>query len=139
MGIFRKQVKSRWEYKKALDEATDYAKAVKQEETLRAIRHANDVPRQHMSFSKKIFIFIAINLVVIEAYAMWAMVHFQDFSSLYSLIGLATPIVGIVASFITYSNKSAIENSKGGIIYETTMKEMEGANYYFDEEDKAVG
>ena len=134
------RAKSEREYKKAMNEALNHAKAVKQDTTLKAIRHAYDVPKEKMSFSKKIFIFIAINLVVIEIYAMWAMAHFQDFSSLYALIGLATPIVGIVASFVTYSSKSAIENSKGGIVYETAMREMEsGTNYYYDEGDKAVG
>lgn len=133
-------VQSTKEYKRALIKAVNHAKAVKQKETLKTIRHANDAPKSKMSFSKKIFIFIAINLVVIEVYAMWAMVYFKDFSSLYALIGLATPIVGIVASFVTYSSKSAIENSKGGIVYETTMRGLEtGEDYYLDEGDKAVG
>lgn len=137
--LFGKRIDTDRDYKRELDKATRYAKEVRQREVIRAVKHSNDRPRKELTFSKKIFIFIAINLVVIEIYAMWAMAHFRDFSALYALIGLGTPIVGIVASFCSYNSKSVQENSSGGLIYDMAMKQFEKNPTNALDDDDAVG
>jgi hypothetical protein len=56
----------------------------------------------------------SINLVQITMMA-------PDFSPLITLIGA---VVGEVIGFAIYSIKAAKENTKGGIVYDTAMREL---------------
>lgn len=50
--------------------------------------------------------------------AMW---HFQDLSTLGILV---TDIAGQIIVYLGYLKKSTAENSSGGIVYETTMAQL---------------
>lgn len=85
-----------------------------------------------LSTSKKLILFLFINCTLIELFTAWvtiqslALVHLTmmspDFSPLITLIGA---VVSEVTGFAVYSIKAAKENTKGGIVYDTAMKEYE--------------
>ena len=102
--------------------ALDHAKEVKQKQELYEIKHSNDKPKEKLSFSKMAFIFIVGNCTVIEIYALIAMFHFGDLSSLSALI---TAVVGECVALLAYMVKSQHENTSGGIVYETAMRKLE--------------
>lgn len=54
--------------------------------------------------------------------AMW---HFADLAALYALVGAA---VSECIGYVSYNLKATKENTKGGIVYDSAMKD-----------DKAVG
>lgn len=78
--------------------------------------------RKWPSTAKMAMAYIFVSCTVVQIYSMAAMWHFADLSALYSLIGAT---VGEVVSYCAYAAKSARENSKGGIVYDTAMKAKE--------------
>lgn len=78
--------------------------------------------------TKKLMFFLFANCTLIELFTGWVTVQniqlardygtLLDFTPLVTLIGA---IVGEVFSFAVYAAKSAKENSKGGIIYDTAL------------------
>lgn len=77
-------------------------------------RHKPHLP----STSKLMSLYLFFILTIILVYVMIAMWYFADLTYLGALV---TDIAGYVINFSVYAKKSAIENSKGGIIYETAM------------------
>ena len=80
--------------------------------------------------TKIVLAFLILNMVVIEVYSLYAMLALGNLDALPVLI---TAIVGECVSILGYMVKSSIENKKGGIIFETAMKELENK----DEEEIA--
>ena len=80
------------------------------------------------------FIFMIANCVAIEIYSLIAMFFFGDLSSLPALIAA---VVGTCISFIGYEIKSGKENTTGGIVYESAMKQLE--HELVNNTDDAVG
>lgn len=109
-----------FEQKKKL--AQQHAKKVKQKLELQELKHANDKPKEKLTFSKMAFIFMISNCIVIEVYALVAMFFFGDLSSLSALIAA---VVGECITMLSYFIKSGHENTSGGIVYETAMKKLE--------------
>ena len=125
-----------FDYQKELQKAQLHADKVKLRQELKEIRHANDGEKKSLSFSKIAVIFIFCNCVVIELYSMFAMFWLSDLSALGALIAA---VVGQCVSIVSYSIKSGKENTANGIVYETTMLELEHQYGLKNEDDGAVG
>jgi hypothetical protein len=122
------------DYEKELEKAKLYAEKVKVRQEIEDIKHSND-RRKKLSFSKIAVIFIFSNCVVIELYSMYAMLRIGDLSALGSLVAA---VGGQCISLSGYFIKSSKENTEHGIVYETTMKELE-YSMNTEEDDGAVG
>lgn len=86
--------------------------------------------KKKISATKMIVLFLFINCSLIEIFTGWVTVVnlqlardvgiFIDFTPLVTLVGTA---VSEVFGFAIYAAKAAKENSKGGIVYDSTMRE----------------
>ena len=95
-----------------------------------------------VSTTKKIVLFLFINCTIIELFTGWVTIQSLmlaenymmpvDFTPLVTLIGA---VVSEVLGFAIYAVKSAKENSKGGIVYDTTIGVNFGQELIKDEED----
>ena len=135
------------EYQYKMDEALRHAEDVKQRQEIKEVKHSNDKEKKPLSFSKMAVIFIFANCCVIELYSMVVMAVFHDLSSLGPL---AMASVGQCASLLGYFVKASRENTENGIVYETTMLQLQHelgmtdekvdvAPIVIDEDDGAVG
>ena len=93
------------------------------------IKYGKD--KEKVSMTKVVLAFLILNMVVIEIYSLYAMLALGNLDALPVLI---TAIVGECVSILGYMVKSSIENKKGGIIFETAMKELENKD-----EEEIVG
>lgn len=116
------KLKEKWEEKKKILEVK---KEIKEEkEKLKGKK----VP----STTKILIAFLFLNCTITEIFTYWSIIKsfslaenfgFSiDFSPLLALIGA---IVGEVIGYAIYSLKSAKENTKGGIVYDTAMYNMQ--------------
>lgn len=97
-----------------------------------------------ISTTKKIVLFLFINCTIIELFTGWVTIQSLmlaenymmpvDFTPLVTLIGT---VVSEVLGFAIYAVKSAKENSKGGIVYDTTIGVNFGQEIIKDEENAA--
>lgn len=135
------------DYKDRMDEAFRHAEDVRQKQEIKEVKHSNDKEKKPLSFSKMAVIFIFANCCVIELYSMVVMAVFHDLSSLGSLV---MAVVGQCASLLGYFIKASRENTESGIVYETTMLQLQHelgvsdekvdvATIVADEDDGAVG
>lgn len=74
-----------------------------------------------------VYLFFVLNLVLI--YSLVAMWYFKDLTHLGLLI---TDIIGQVIVYLLYIIKSTKENSEGGIVYATAMRQQNEVNYEDD-------
>lgn len=84
-----------------------------------------------ISTTKLLMIFLFLNCTAIEIFTGWATIKsfslammtgaIIDFSPLVALI---SAVVGEVIAFAIYALKSAKENTKGGIVYETAINNL---------------
>lgn len=92
----------------------------------------NFFKKKKLSTSKLLILFLFLNCTAIEIFTAWVTVQSlglvsitmmaPDFSPLITLIGA---VVSEVTGFAIYSIKAAKENTKGGIVYDTAMREYE--------------
>lgn len=92
----------------------------------------NFFKQKKISTSKLLILFLFLNCTAIEIFTGWVTIQsialvsttmmMPDFSPLVTLIGA---VVSEVIGFAIYSIKATKENTKGGIIYDTAMKEYE--------------
>lgn len=88
------------------------------------------------STSKLMAVYLFIVLNVVLCYSMAAMWYFRDLTYLGVLI---TDVAAQVLTYFIYAKKSAMENTKNGIIYESAMRsQMQIQNENFNN-DEAVG
>ena len=100
-------------------------------EEQKEIRH----PRKKISTTKLLIAFLFLNCTAIEIFTGWATMQSfvlaktlgfsVDFSPLVTLIGA---VVSEVIGYAIYSIKSTKENTKGGIVYESALREQEYTN-----------
>lgn len=100
-------------------------------EEQKEIRH----PRKKISTTKLLIAFLFLNCTAIEIFTGWAIVQSfvlaktlgfsVDFAPLVTLI---SAVVGEVIGYAIYSIKSTKENTKGGIVYESALREQEYTN-----------
>ncbi len=81
----------------------------------------NRVEKKRLETSKLLMYFIVINCSIIEIYCMWAMVHFNDLSSLPTLMGA---VITESVSFAVYCAK-AYFGKKGEVDAELARENME--------------
>lgn len=85
-----------------------------------------------LSTSKTFMLLIFLNCTAIEIFSAYItykamMVTMTvDMSALVALIGA---VVGESLSFLIYCNKAARENTRGGITYETAIRQMDATQY----------
>lgn len=98
---------------------------IKQRQEIYEIRHQYDTAKKPLTMGKKLTIFALADCVVIQIFAMFAMLYLQDISAMYSLIAIVGSIFCEVFSLISYNHKSTRENTEGGINYQNMMNEFE--------------
>ena len=114
-------------YEFRLLRAKRHADKVKQDQIVKEIWHRNDASsddRTKVQFSKILVAFIFIDCLIIQAFIMVMLWTMKDTSQLGNLVGLIGTLFVQGASLYSYNFKSAKENSKDGIVYETAMREM---------------
>ena len=92
----------------------------------------NFFKQKKISTSNLLILFMFLNCTAIEIFTGWVTIQsialvsttmmMPDFSPLVTLIGA---VVSEVIGFAIYSIKATKENTKGGIVYDTAMKEYE--------------
>lgn len=97
--------------------------------------------KKKMTTSKKLILFLFINCVIIELFAMVMIAlnvafskntgYTPDFSPLNALIGA---IVAEVIGYGVYALKSALENREGGVTYLNAKYDLENNGYTESEE-----
>lgn len=88
-----------------------------------------------LPFVKILMIFLFINFTILEIFTGWVTISsftlayaigvMPDFTPLITLLGA---IIGETLSFGIYSAKAKAENTKGGIVFESAMREMSQEN-----------
>lgn len=96
-------------------------------EQLKQIKNKYKEQKKTLTMSKFLMLFLFISCSIIQLFTLY--VTFKsikagvyDFSALQMLI---TAVVGEVVAFAAYSIKSLKENTVGGIVYETAMRQYE--------------
>lgn len=112
------------DYNKQKEYANKYAAKVKQKQELYDIKHRNDKPKEKLSFSKKAFVFMIANCIIIEIYSLFMMAFYEDLSSLPTLI---VAVIGECICTVSYYIKAKCENTQGGIIYETALRKLDNS------------
>jgi len=101
-------------------------------------------PLSQLTTTKLIILFLFINCTIIEIFTGWVTVKcisvaiatgmMLDLTPLNTLIGT---VVAEVMGFCIYALKSAKENSKSGIVYETAMRQLDaGVNEPEEQEEE---
>lgn len=87
--------------------------------------------REKIANSKLLVWFLFINCTIIELFTIWVITKELGLAAdgilapdLSPLMALITTVVAEVIGFGIYAVKSAKENTAGGIIYETAMREL---------------
>jgi hypothetical protein len=62
---------------------------------------------------------ISVEIIFFTEYAMF---KYENFSSLYSLIGIPATVIGMMGMILGYFNKAKAENTEGGVTYEKAMR-----------------
>lgn len=85
--------------------------------------------------SKLLVWFLFINCTIIELFTIWVICRELGLAAggiltpdLSPLMALITTVVAEVIGFGIYALKSTKENTEGGIVFETTMREFEKTN-----------
>ena len=88
--------------------------------------------KRQTAFGKILMIFLFINFTILELFTGWvtiksfslayAIEQMPDFSPLITLLGA---VIGETLSYGIYCLKAKAENTEGGIIYETTMYNLQ--------------
>lgn len=100
----------------------------------------NKEEKNKLAFGKLLMIFLFINFTFLELFTCaitiysfslaFAIGMMPDFTPLITLLG---SVIGETLSFGIYCAKSKAENTKGGIVYETALRE------YDNNDDESVG
>lgn len=94
--------------------------------------------KRKLTTTKRLTFFLFINCTLIQIFTLYVLLKQLNMGmevDLTPLQMLITTIVGEVIVFAIYSIKSLKENTKGGIIYQTTLNEQNSLlNYNNDQE-----
>lgn len=83
--------------------------------------------KKRFSTSKLILWATFLMCVEIILFCEYAIIYLEDASSIYALIGAPVAFIPIV---IGYFVKSKAENTSGGLVYESTMAELNSSTNY---------
>ena len=87
--------------------------------------------QRKLPFSKILMIFLFINFTILELFTGWVTINSftlayainvtPDFTPLITLLGA---VIGETLSFGIYSAKAKAENTKGGVVFESTIQQQ---------------
>lgn len=129
--ISEAEYNSRMALIKAKNESKERKRKLKEEEKKYKIKSKPKKAAKKISTSKFalwVSILLCLQIVVFCEYLM---LKLSDATSIYALIGIPVALAPII---LGYYNKSKAENTAGGIIFETAMKQNEN-----QDSDNAVG
>lgn len=78
------------------------------------------ISKKKQTFGKRLMVAMVLICLQIIIYSEIAMIYLSDLSALYALIGI---VAGLAVSIWAYCEKTAKENTKGGITYDLAMIE----------------
>ena len=110
------------EFNKKLKEIQKENESIRRMNKLQEERSRLKKPKKKMTTSKLALLIMFVVTFQIVLFTEWLMYRTQDLSALYVLIGI--PATMIVPLWKYYS-KSEAENTRGGIVYDAAMKQME--------------
>lgn len=110
------------EFNKKLKEIQKENESIRRMNKLQEERSRLKKPKKKMTTSKLALLIMFVVIFQIVLFTEWLMYRTQDLSALYVLIGI--PATMIVPLWKYYS-KSEAENTRGGIVYDAAMKQME--------------
>lgn len=112
---------------------------IQQEQKILQQKQELQPKKKFLSTSKLIILFLFINCTLLEIFTCYVTLEniriaqtigSVDFTPLVTLI---STVVGEVISFAIYSAKASKENTKGGIVYDSAMKDLD---QYWKEQDE---
>lgn len=123
-----KKEKEQWEIEKPILEQREQIK--QERNTITGKKEKSKI-----AFGKLLMIFLFINFTLLEIFTCgitlysfslaFAIGMMPDFTPLITLLG---SVIGETLSFGIYCAKSKAENTKGGIVYETALREFDNKN-----------
>lgn len=94
--------------------------------------------KRKLTTTKRLTFFLFINCTLIQIFTLYVLLKQLNMGmevDLTPLQMLITTIVGEVIVFAIYSIKSLKENTKGGIVYQTTLNEQNSLLNYNDDQE----
>lgn len=110
---------------KSLYRARKHAEKVRFKQEIKAIYHQYDMPKKKKTSSKVFLGLILGDFLMIEIFCMWFMATYPEYGDIGAFIGIAVAMIGQVGAVIGYFRKSTAENTVGGIVYDSAMKEYD--------------
>lgn len=107
-------------------------------EQKKEIKNKGKQQKRKLTTTKLLTFFLFINCTIIQLFTLyitWKQINIGYGADLTPLQMLITTVVGQVIVFAVYSLKSLKENTKGGIIYQTALKNY-SSNYEERETDQ---
>lgn len=89
--------------------------------------------KKKFSTSKLVLWATFLMCVEIIAFCQYAIIRLEDASSIYAMIGAPVAFIPVV---IGYFSKSKVENTVGGVVYETAIAELNSSSEYIIEEEQ---
>lgn len=85
---------------------------------------------KEITTTKFIMGLLIINFIILQVFTGWVTLIMLNVSAATGiidftpLVALITTVVGEVTTFLIYTIKSSKENTKGGLVYESTMAQL---------------
>lgn len=119
------------QYKRRMQEAKKYSQTMRRKAEIKEEKNKYKSKKTPISMSKKLVIGFCLIALQIIIFCEFTMIFFRDTTALYALIGIVT--ASCIPVLRGYFNKSRVENSAGGIIFEKMRQEMKQASDIFDD------
>lgn len=118
--------------------AKRHAEKVKQKQEIYEIKHSNDKGKKKIAYGKMLVGFVFLDCLAIQVFIMMLLWRYPDTSQIGSLVGLIGTLLGQGGSYAVYAKKSTAENTTGGIVFETALRNNENS-MADDDEAESVG
>lgn len=110
------------EFDEKLKEIQKENESLRRKKKLEEERSRFKEPKKKLSASKIALMVMFLVVFEIVVFTEWLMFKTQDLSALYVLIGIPATMI---LPLWKYYSKSEAENTRGGIVYDATMKQIE--------------
>lgn len=125
--------KTEEKYSKRMRYAERKAEIRKLEQQIKKIDKSSKPKRKRTPSSKKYMILMLTIAIEIVFFIEYITLRTGDTSCLYVLASI--PVTTLVPSLMSYFKKSRIENSSGGIVYDTAMNQRQDNEEAINDED----
>lgn len=123
-------------YEFALLRAKRHADKVKQKQVVKEIRHSNDGEKKKLQSSKLGLWLLFSDAFIVQIFCMVMIYRFANESNIGAMIGALLSLLGTIfvqgLSYSIYAKKSTAENTAGGIVFETALREMKAKEFNVD-------